>query len=141
MLMPSRVMRTVTLAAAMSALPGVTRAQEIATTSPSPAWEIEIEAPDQGHFWAVGPLPLDAPEALQARVEKGAVLGAISDPLGEDETLVRSPIDGVLIGRTNLPLANEGDALFHVASFRRTRTVAEEVETFREEVVADPELL
>ncbi|MEZ4219217.1 MAG: succinylglutamate desuccinylase/aspartoacylase family protein [Myxococcota bacterium] len=78
---------------------------------------------------------------LGARVEKGAVLGAISDPLGEDETLVRSPIDGVLIGRTNLPLANEGDALFHVASFRRTRTVAEEVETFREEVVADPELL
>ena len=78
---------------------------------------------------------------LGARVPNGSALGAISDPLGEEETLIRSPIHGVLIGRANLPLCNEGDALFHIASFQRTRSVAEDVEIFREEVVADPEML
>ncbi len=82
MLMRSRVMKTVALAAAMSVLPSITRAQEIPTTISATSWEIEIDAPEQGHFWAVGPLPLDAPETLQARVEKGAVFARRLQTLG-----------------------------------------------------------
>jgi predicted deacylase len=69
---------------------------------------------------------------LGARVEQGAHLGAISDPLAEDEEPVISPVDGVLIGRTNLPLVNEGDALFHIAVFDRLDPVAEEVDYFQD---------
>ena len=47
-------------------------------------------------------------------VEAGQVLAIVSDPLGEADTDIRSPIDGVILGRTNLPLAHEGDALFHI---------------------------
>ena len=47
-------------------------------------------------------------------VEAGQVLAVVSDPLGEADTDIRSPIDGVILGRTNLPLAHEGDALFHI---------------------------
>ncbi|WP_116598291.1 succinylglutamate desuccinylase/aspartoacylase family protein [Primorskyibacter marinus] len=47
-------------------------------------------------------------------VEEGAVLGLISDPFGEAETEVIADAPGIVIGRTNLPIVNEGDALFHI---------------------------
>ncbi|MWD29192.1 succinylglutamate desuccinylase [Aquicoccus sp. SCR17] len=53
-------------------------------------------------------------------VEKGAVMGVISDPFGENEAEVRAESDGIVIGRTNLPVVNEGDALFHVAAMPQT---------------------
>jgi len=78
---------------------------------------------------------------LGAQVGEGQTIGAVWDPLGEDDTPVMSSIDGVLIGRTNLPLVNEGDALFHIAGFKRDSNVADEVELFHEEVLTDSELL
>ncbi|WP_101067635.1 succinylglutamate desuccinylase/aspartoacylase family protein [Roseovarius salinarum] len=48
-------------------------------------------------------------------VEPGTVLGAISDPFGEVETDVATQTRGIVIGRTNMPVVYEGDALFHVA--------------------------
>ena len=48
-------------------------------------------------------------------VAAGDVLGVISDPFGEVETEVLAGYDGLLIGRTHLPIVNEGDGLFHIA--------------------------
>lgn len=70
-----------------------------------------VRAPDSG--------VLRTAVALGAHVRAGAVLGIISDPVGEDEVLVKSPVSGIVIGRTGLPLVNEGDGLFHIARFRR----------------------
>ena len=65
---------------------------------------------------------------MGGRVEKGALLGFIADPMGHNEAPVVAPIDGVVIGRSNLPLVTEGEALFHIASFRaETDRVAEEI--------------
>lgn len=47
-------------------------------------------------------------------VEGGTVLGVISDPFGETEVEVVAPETGIVIGRTNLPVVSEGDALFHI---------------------------
>jgi predicted deacylase len=74
---------------------------------------------------------------LGQAVEKGSPLGSISDPLGVAERGIRSPVSGVLIGRTNLPLANEGDALFHIATFEQLANVADGVDAFREELEVD----
>ncbi len=60
-------------------------------------------------------------------VEPGAVLGAISDPFGEVETEVVAEETGIVIGRTNLPVVYEGDALFHVAVTPRAGRAAEGV--------------
>ena len=68
-------------------------------------------------------------------VEPGTVLCAISDPFGEKEVEVASEITGIVIGRTNMPVVNEGDALFHVAETRRpghAEAAAEAVEAARE---------
>jgi predicted deacylase len=75
---------------------------------------------------------------LGAEIEKGMELGRIHDPLGEGQRAVRSPVHGILIGRTNLPLANEGDALFHIATFDELEHVIEELEAFREDPELDP---
>ncbi len=48
-------------------------------------------------------------------VQTGDVLGIVADPFGETETEIVAAEGGILIGRTNLPIVNEGDALFHIA--------------------------
>lgn len=53
-------------------------------------------------------------------VEPGDLLGQISDPFGEVETDVVSESSGLIVGRTNLPVVNEGDALFHIAETNST---------------------
>lgn len=67
---------------------------------------------------------------LGQRVRAGERLGLISDPFGESETETPAAFDGIVIGRTNLPLVHEGDALFHVARVRhpaRASAVVEEL--------------
>lgn len=75
---------------------------------------------------------LAAEVGLGERVKKGDVLGRISNPLGEDEVCAHSPCGGIVIGHTNLPLVNEGDALFHIATFERNAQASDEVEHFQQ---------
>ncbi|HUR42601.1 MAG TPA: succinylglutamate desuccinylase/aspartoacylase family protein [Aestuariivirga sp.] len=49
------------------------------------------------------------------RVTKGETVAEISDPLGERPVGIICEGDGIVIGRTNLPVVNRGDALYHVA--------------------------
>jgi len=68
--------------------------------------------------------------ALGTRVSKGQRLAIIGDPLGEAETHVVAPFDGIVIGRNNLPLSHEGDALFNVAAFESISRAEDKVEQF-----------
>jgi predicted deacylase len=67
---------------------------------------------------------------LGRRVEEGSRLATISDPIGRREDVILAPFDGIVIGRSNLPLAHEGDALFHLGSFRDVPKAEGVVETF-----------
>lgn len=49
-------------------------------------------------------------------VEEGQVLGTISDPFGRHRFPVLAKAAGTVIGLTQIPLLNEGDAMFHIAS-------------------------
>ncbi len=69
---------------------------------------------------------------LGARVARGELLAVVADPFGEREQEVRAPAGGLIIGRTEIPLVNEGDALFHIARFARPREAARRVEAFQE---------
>ncbi|MEJ2171275.1 MAG: succinylglutamate desuccinylase/aspartoacylase family protein [Woeseiaceae bacterium] len=68
--------------------------------------------------------------ALGTRVSAGQRLAIIGDPLGEAETHVVAPFDGIVIGRNNLPLSHEGDALFNVAAFESISRAEDKVEQF-----------
>ena len=95
-----RVMRTLE----MTAGKGPPKARVRPVRSHSTSW---LRAPAGGllrTFKAVG-----------GRVGKDQILGVVADPFGETEIEIRSLESGVIIGRTNLPVINEGDALFHIA--------------------------
>jgi hypothetical protein len=49
-------------------------------------------------------------------VQKGGLLGTISDPFGHFKVRVKSPIDGFVVGHNNMPVINQGDALFHLGT-------------------------
>jgi len=75
---------------------------------------------------------------LGKSVTKGQQIAIVSDPLGDTIKVALAPFDGVVIGRTNLPLAHEGDALFNIAAFRDVSRVEDRLEEFAAE--HDPEL-
>lgn len=70
-------------------------------------------------------------------VRDGTRLGMISDPFGESEQEILSPFSGIVIGRLNLPLVNEGDAIYHIARFYRTDIAHERVGDYQETMEAD----
>lgn len=47
-------------------------------------------------------------------VEKGMVIGSITDPFGDFYSEIKSPADGYLIGVNNNPVVNQGDALMNI---------------------------
>ncbi|MBU3007224.1 succinylglutamate desuccinylase/aspartoacylase family protein [Cobetia sp. D5] len=69
---------------------------------------------------------------LGDRVEKHQVLGIVADPFGNSESEVLSPADGIIIGMANLPLANEGEALYHVARFHAIDDAESAVDNFQQ---------
>lgn len=67
---------------------------------------------------------------LGSRVTEGQVLAIMGDPVGDEETPVMAPFDGIVIGHSKLPLAHEGDALFHLAAFESVSRAENRVEEF-----------
>ena len=66
---------------------------------------------------------------LGSRVEKGDVLAQINNPLGEMINTVIASRSGIVIGKQNIPLVQEGDAMFHIAYFGELHEeVAEHIE-------------
>ena len=72
--------------------------------SSSSSW---LRAPEGGILHSV--------RRIGDRVGINEPVGIISDPLGASQVAVVAEDDGIIIGRTNLPIVNRGDALFHVA--------------------------
>jgi predicted deacylase len=64
---------------------------------------------------------------LGARVEAGDSIGVVSAPFSSQDIVLNAPADGIVICLNNLPLVNEGDALFHIARFGEVAAVEEEI--------------
>jgi len=89
--------------------------------------------------WARAPVSgiVSGEVKLGSSVSKGQQLAIISDPLGDAAEAATAPFDGIVIGRSNLPLAHEGDALFNVAAFKSVSRAEDLVEEFA--AAHDPE--
>lgn len=81
-------------------------------------------------------------------VGKGDVLGIVADPVGKEEYEMLSPYDGVIIGRANLPLTYEGEAIFHVGRTGQTSLLEEHLDEMQDteelslpELVEEPEIV
>ncbi|KUJ82863.1 succinylglutamate desuccinylase [Microbulbifer flavimaris] len=74
---------------------------------------------------------------LGDHVLKGEVLATISDLFGEEIDRVPCNADGIVIGRQNLPLVQEGDAMFHIAYFHEPHEVAENLGLLQDSLLPD----
>ena len=72
--------------------------------------------------------------ATGAKVEIGDLLAYINNPLGENTEELVSPVSGIVIGKTNLPLVFAGEALFNIASYEAVDRVAENIDAYHEEL-------
>jgi uncharacterized protein len=66
------------------------------------------------------------------RVTKGQVIAIIANPTSTEEYKLKSPISGIIIGESKLPLVHSGQALFHIASFEKLNVVEEQLENLQE---------
>lgn len=71
-------------------------------------------------------------------VAAGDVLGAISDPFGEKEATIEAMIGGIIIGRAVMPVVNEGDAIFHIASVRSAEKAELAIDELTTQLEEDP---
>jgi uncharacterized protein len=90
-----------------------------------------VRASESGMLWGMKP--------LGDTVHLNEVLGEIHDPFGTENTEILSPLDGIIIGRTEMPLVHEGEALFHIASYKDIDGAAHQIENFQEYYVAGDE--
>lgn len=87
-------------------------------------------------YWVRAPgsgiLHMEKP--LGSRINKNTRIGFIADPFGGKEIEVKSSVSGMVIGRLNLPLVHEGDAIIHIASVDKLKMITPVITDFVEEL-------
>lgn len=78
---------------------------------------------------------------LGDRVIKGETLAELCSPTGTFVHPLTAPKSGVIIGKQNIPLVQEGDAMFHVATFEAPADVAEHIEQLQDNIVPEEDVL
>ena len=77
---------------------------------------------------------------IGAKVETGNTLAYINDPLGENTCEVTSPLAGIVIGKNNLPLVLEGEALFNIAAYKAVDKVSNHIEAYHEQLAPNSDI-
>ncbi len=85
-----------------------------------------IRAPKSGSF--------RARKKIGDLVKPGDIFGVISDPFGDNKSIIRVHEEGIIIGMITCPLVNKGDAIVHVAYFKNTKRVKAAMNLIDEEI-------
>lgn len=70
-------------------------------------------------------------------VKKDEVLATISDPFGQTLDEVISNANGIIIGKQNIPLVQEGEAMYHIAYFKQPDEVIENLDLMTEQLLPE----
>lgn len=68
-------------------------------------------------------------------VTKGETLAIIKNPFGEQLDGIKSNAEGIIIGKQNIPLVQEGEAMYHIAYFKEPDEVVENLEALQEDLL------
>ncbi|MDX1808518.1 MAG: succinylglutamate desuccinylase/aspartoacylase family protein [Sulfurospirillaceae bacterium] len=78
-------------------------------------------------------------KALGDIVVKNEIIAYIDEPLGDNTFSIKTPFAGVIIGKSEIPLVQEGDAIFHIAKFGNLENAEDRMEHFHENDTAQNE--
>ncbi|MCW3807494.1 succinylglutamate desuccinylase/aspartoacylase family protein [Plebeiibacterium marinum] len=81
---------------------------------------------------------LRATVSLGDMVKKGDLIGYISNPASKTDTIVEATSSGIIIGRTNIPLIYEGEALFHIGKSHQTKLLEEHMDALNNDSLLNP---
>jgi predicted deacylase len=74
---------------------------------------------------------------LGDEVEKNQILAEIGSPYGDVIEKVRSKHGGIIVGKQNIPLVQEGEAMYHIAYFNEdTGDIVEQIENEQVDLIA-----
>lgn len=74
-------------------------------------------------------------KALGDTVRQDEIIAFIDEALGDSSFELRAPFNGVIIGKSEIPLVQEGDAVFHIARFRNLEVAEDRIEHFNENTI------
>jgi predicted deacylase len=66
-------------------------------------------------------------------VKEGEVIARIHSLFDDREYELATPFDGIIIGKTQIPLIHEGDAAFHIAALNDLKIAEERMEPFHQD--------
>lgn len=66
-------------------------------------------------------------------VEEGDIIARIHSLFDDQSYEVTAPFDGIIIGKTQIPLIHEGDAAFHIAALKDIQIAEERMEPFHQD--------
>jgi predicted deacylase len=80
-------------------------------------------------------------KALGDTVKKGEIIAYINEPLNDDIYEVIAPYDGIIIGKSEIPLIQEGDAIFHIANFDKLQIANTKINYFCKDAIQNCEFI
>ena len=78
-------------------------------------------------------------KALGDTVVKDEVIAYIDETYGDESFVLKAQFDGIIIGKSEIPLVQEGDAVFHVAKLKNLESAEHKIEYFNEEAITHSE--
>lgn len=78
-------------------------------------------------------------KALGETIKKDEIIAFIDDPFEDNTYEVLALFDGVIIGKSEIPLVQEGDAVFHIAKFANLDLADDKIEYFHEDAIKQSE--
>jgi len=80
-------------------------------------------------------------KGLGDTVKKDEVIAFIDEPIGDDSYELTSNFDGIIIGKIQIPLVQEGDAVFHIAGSENLESAGEHIEYFQDNAISNSDIL
>ncbi|MGB0989806.1 MAG: succinylglutamate desuccinylase/aspartoacylase family protein [Halarcobacter sp.] len=78
-------------------------------------------------------------KGLGETVKEDEVIAYVDEPLDDMSYEIKAAFDGIIIGKSEIPLIQEGDAIFHIAKFKNLETAENKIEYFHEDAIVDNE--
>ena len=78
-------------------------------------------------------------KALGDTVKEGEIVAYIDEPLDDECFEIKAAFDGIIIGKSEIPLVQAGDAVFHIARFGDLETAEHKIGYFNEDAIEESE--
>ena len=78
-------------------------------------------------------------KALGDIVKEDEVIAYVDEPLDDISFEIKASFDGVIIGKSEIPLIQEGDAIFHIAQLKDLEIAENKMEYFNENAIEESE--